>query len=133
MGRGIDQPLNLGNQSLLPRHVERLVVIQWVDGAPNLVVVCELLEPGGRPGPHLTGMVMLLLAGLAGPGLAPAAFWLWVIGGDWFCVCVWLRSWLWVWFWVWGVGQKSPRSSLPMSDSTLRLAPGATNSAMMPS
>ena len=72
------------------RRVERLVVMLCVEVAPNLAVVCEFLEPRGLPGPRLTGVAMLPLEGLAGPGLAPAALWLWVVGGDWFCVCVWL-------------------------------------------
>ena len=81
----------------MSRRIARLVVMQWVDGAINFAVVCEFLDPGGRPGPRLTGVVMLL-PDLAGPGLGPAVSWLWVRGGDWFCD--WLRIGLWVWFWV---------------------------------
>ena len=112
----------------MPRRVERLVVMWWVEGADTFAVVCELLDFGGLPGPRLTGVVMLLL-GLTGPALDPAAVWLWVHGGDWFCV--WLRFVLWLWLWAWGVAH--PCLTSPLSDSTLRLAPGATNSAMMPS
>ena len=75
MGRGVDQPLCLHSCPPSSRRVARLVVIQWVDGELNFAVVCEFLDRGGRPGPRLTGMVMLL-PGLAGPGLAPAASWL---------------------------------------------------------
>ena len=127
MRRGVDQPTPPPLCCPSPsRRIARLVVMQWVDGAINFAVVCEFLDPWGRPGPHLTGIVMLLLE-LAGPGLAPAVSWLWVHGGDWFCD--WLRVGLWVW--LWGAGH--PCLSLPLSDSTLRLAPGATNSAIMPS
>ena len=43
MGRGIDQPPDPQSWSSLLRRVVRLVVMQWVDGAPNLAVVCEFL------------------------------------------------------------------------------------------
>ena len=57
-----------------------------MEGAISFTVVCEFPDFGGRPGPRLTGVMLLL--GLAGPVLDPVAVWLWVHGGDW------LRVWL---------------------------------------
>ena len=70
MRHGVDQPPSPQCCPSSSRRVVHLVTIQWVEGAVNFAVVYEFLDPGGRPGPRLTGVAMSLLE-LAGPGLVP--------------------------------------------------------------
>ena len=99
MRRGVAQPIP---PPPLPFcRAVRLVVILWVDVVAGLALVCELLAPGGRPGPRL-GVGAALLLEPIGPGFAPVAAWSWIRGGDWVWDWDWVPAGLWVRLWVWG-------------------------------